>query len=387
MPPDVAQIITVAADRHDDRDPAADRSPVLRWDVVVSCRRVLSVACAAAVFAAVIPDDLYWNGSVAHAMPLVRVHASRGARGRRRPDALIGAGQATERYNKPFPAALRDELVVMGRIGMAMGISGILLAAGTSLLGLWAPPLVVVPLLLTQFAFRRYRLGAADVSDHGAVDGSEYGDRRVQQSGAERADRRSGGGYRQRSGVDAGPDGGVGVRRFAVGRRPVGVGGSQSWWGFAAADAGGAAAGGGDRGVGHRAVRRTGSRRRDRPALQRSVPARPGQQLRHPGGERDRERRAGLRAAGRRGDRTVAGQGDGVDRSGHRRGVRPGRGRVTQAGGRPRLPASSRTVRASRRTAPVRPTPARFRSVRGRSRPFRRTAADRRRRRSGRRRG
>jgi hypothetical protein len=71
-------------------------------------------------------------------------------------DALIGAGQTTERYNKPFPASLRDELVVMGQIGMAMGIGGVLLAACTSLVGLWAPPLVIVPLLLTQFAFRRF---------------------------------------------------------------------------------------------------------------------------------------------------------------------------------------------------------------------------------------
>jgi response regulator RpfG family c-di-GMP phosphodiesterase len=71
-------------------------------------------------------------------------------------DALVEAGQVTEHDNRPFPAALRDELMVMGRIGLAMGISGMLLAAGTSLLGLWAPPLVVVPLLLTQFAFRRF---------------------------------------------------------------------------------------------------------------------------------------------------------------------------------------------------------------------------------------
>jgi response regulator RpfG family c-di-GMP phosphodiesterase len=71
-------------------------------------------------------------------------------------DALVGAGQATEQLNVPFPAALRDELVVLGQIGMAMGLSGVMLAAGTSLIGLWAVPLVVVPLLLTQFAFRRF---------------------------------------------------------------------------------------------------------------------------------------------------------------------------------------------------------------------------------------
>jgi len=127
----------------------------LPWDAVVSSRRVLSVACAAAVFNAIAPTGLSWNGSWTHALPLtgamlVAVLSAVLV------DALVGAGQATERYSRPFPSALRDELGVAARIGMAMGISGILLAAGTSLLGLWAPPLVVVPLLLTQFAFRRY---------------------------------------------------------------------------------------------------------------------------------------------------------------------------------------------------------------------------------------
>jgi hypothetical protein len=127
----------------------------LRWDVVVSSRRVLSVVCAAAVFAAVTPDDLSWDGSWRHAIPLVLAMLL-GVLTAGIVDALVGAGQATERYNKPFPASLRDELAVVGQIGVAMGMGGVLLAAGTSLLGLWAPPLVIVPLLLTQFAFRRY---------------------------------------------------------------------------------------------------------------------------------------------------------------------------------------------------------------------------------------
>ncbi len=127
----------------------------LPWDAVVSSRRVLSVGAAAAVFSVVTPDDLSWNGSWTHALPLtgamlLAVLAAATM------DALIGAGQATERLNRPFPSALRDEAGVAAQIGMAMGISGLLLAAGTSLLGLWAPPLVVVPLLLTQFAFRRF---------------------------------------------------------------------------------------------------------------------------------------------------------------------------------------------------------------------------------------
>ncbi|MEJ1111214.1 HD-GYP domain-containing protein [Kribbella sp. CCNWLW201] len=154
IPPDVALVIAVTG--------LATVAGVLprilaglRWDIIVSCRRVLSVSAAAAVFSAVTPSDLYWDGSWVNAISLtgamllaVLTAATM--------DALIGAGQATERFNQPFPAALRDETVVAARIGMAMGISGILLAIGTSLLGLWGPPLVVVPLFLTQFAFRRF---------------------------------------------------------------------------------------------------------------------------------------------------------------------------------------------------------------------------------------
>ena len=153
-PPEVAQIVAVAA--------VATAIGVLPrivaglwWDAVVSCRRLLSVGAAAVVFAATVPKGLAWNGSVAHALPLggamLLAVSSAAAL-----DAIVGAGQATERYNRPFPAAVRDEIGVTARIGMAMAISGMLLAAGTSLAGLWAPPLVLVPLLLTQFAFRRY---------------------------------------------------------------------------------------------------------------------------------------------------------------------------------------------------------------------------------------
>jgi HD domain len=127
----------------------------LWWDLVVSCRRVISVAVAAVVFSAVIPASLGWNGQWTQAVPLVFAMVlavlSAGII-----DALVGAGQATELDNRPFPAALRDELAVLARIGMAMALGGVLLAAGASLIGLWAVPLVVVPLLLTQFAFRRF---------------------------------------------------------------------------------------------------------------------------------------------------------------------------------------------------------------------------------------
>lgn len=153
-PPEVAQIVAVAGVAT-----LAGLFPRaiagLPWDLVISSRRVLSVACAAITFVLVTPDNLAWNGSWTHAMALTGAMLL-GVLSAGVVDALVGAGQDTEKFNRPFPAALRDELMVMTRIGLAMGISGMLLAAGTSLIGLWAVPLVVVPLLLTQFAFRRF---------------------------------------------------------------------------------------------------------------------------------------------------------------------------------------------------------------------------------------
>ncbi|MFF1822000.1 HD-GYP domain-containing protein [Kribbella sp. NPDC058245] len=154
IPPSLAQVVAVAG--------VATLVGILprmlaglRWDLVVSSRRMLSVAAAAAVFIAVTPSDLYWDGSWLAAIALTGTMLLAVLTAAVM-DALVGAGQATEKFNQPFPAALRDEVVVAARIGMAMAISGILLAISTSLLGLWGPPLVVVPLLLTQFAFRRY---------------------------------------------------------------------------------------------------------------------------------------------------------------------------------------------------------------------------------------
>lgn len=154
VPPEVAQIVAVTG-----LATVAGLFPRaiagLPWDPVISSRRVLSVACAAITFALIAPGDFAWNGSWTHAMALTGAMLL-GVLSAGVIDALVGAGQDTEKFNRPFPAALRDELSVMTRIGLAMGISGMLLAAGTSLIGLWAVPLVVVPLLLTQFAFRRF---------------------------------------------------------------------------------------------------------------------------------------------------------------------------------------------------------------------------------------
>jgi hypothetical protein len=127
----------------------------LSSDAVVSCRRIISLAAAAVVYAAVLPTDIQWDGRWIHALAITGA-GFLAVLTAALSDAFVGAGQATEAFGRPFPAALRDELSLLARIGLGMGISGVLLAASTSLFGLWAEPLDVVPLLLTLFAFRRY---------------------------------------------------------------------------------------------------------------------------------------------------------------------------------------------------------------------------------------
>jgi hypothetical protein len=116
-PPEVAQIVAVTGlATLTGLFPRAVAG--LPWDLVISSRRVLSVACAAITFVLVTPDNFAWNGSWGHAMALTGAMLlsvlSAGL-----VDALVGAGQDTERLNRPFPAALRDELVVLTRIGLA----------------------------------------------------------------------------------------------------------------------------------------------------------------------------------------------------------------------------------------------------------------------------
>ena len=56
----------------------------------------------------------------------------------------------------PFNAVLRNEIRAQAGIGSAIGATGALLALAASIMGSWALPVFVVPLLLTQFSFRRY---------------------------------------------------------------------------------------------------------------------------------------------------------------------------------------------------------------------------------------
>ncbi|MET9856990.1 HD domain-containing protein [Streptomyces sp. NPDC006450] len=70
-------------------------------------------------------------------------------------DAVLGAALAGSRTGWPFAPLLRDELRAQLGIGSAICATGVVMALGVAVAGLWAVPVFSVPLLLTQMSFHR----------------------------------------------------------------------------------------------------------------------------------------------------------------------------------------------------------------------------------------
>lgn len=127
---------------------AAGRAPSLDG----MARRLLSIAVAAALFRMTpllsISDGLRrWELAVLLLLISTVALAA---------DAVLAAVLRAGQDFAPFWAVLRDELLAQGTIGTAIGATGVLIALASSFLGYWALPIFLVPLLLTQFAFRRF---------------------------------------------------------------------------------------------------------------------------------------------------------------------------------------------------------------------------------------
>ena len=71
-------------------------------------------------------------------------------------DTFLAALARSEREFARFGPTFRDELRALVGITAAIGSTGILIALAARQLGLWALPVFCVPLLVTQFSFRRY---------------------------------------------------------------------------------------------------------------------------------------------------------------------------------------------------------------------------------------
>jgi hypothetical protein len=71
-------------------------------------------------------------------------------------DACLGAIVRAAREDAPLAPVVRDDLRDLVGLGSAIGSTGILIALAARPMGLLAVPVFLAPLLLTQFAFRRY---------------------------------------------------------------------------------------------------------------------------------------------------------------------------------------------------------------------------------------
>ncbi|MER6479873.1 HD-GYP domain-containing protein [Streptomyces filamentosus] len=117
-------------------------------------RRILTVAFAALCF-----QPLYNSGAVAghldpglpYALFLLLVLVLTGLC-----DAVLAALLLRARTAYPYGPLLRDELRALLGIGSAVCATGVVMALGVAAAGLWALPVLAVPLLLTQVSFRRY---------------------------------------------------------------------------------------------------------------------------------------------------------------------------------------------------------------------------------------
>ncbi len=71
-------------------------------------------------------------------------------------EVLLATIVRAPRDRAPFLAVLRNEAQASVGIGAAIGATGALIALAAGTMGAWALPVFVIPLLLTQFSFRRY---------------------------------------------------------------------------------------------------------------------------------------------------------------------------------------------------------------------------------------
>jgi len=71
-------------------------------------------------------------------------------------DALLAAAVRASQSHRPLRAAIVDEFRALIGIASAITATGVLIALASSKIGYYALPIFAVPLMLTQFSFRRY---------------------------------------------------------------------------------------------------------------------------------------------------------------------------------------------------------------------------------------
>jgi response regulator RpfG family c-di-GMP phosphodiesterase len=71
-------------------------------------------------------------------------------------DALVAAWTRSARDRSPYLTSLRDEVGALFGIGTAIGATGILIALASAVMGIWALPVLAIPLVIAQFSLRRF---------------------------------------------------------------------------------------------------------------------------------------------------------------------------------------------------------------------------------------
>ena len=128
----------------------ADRSP--RWPDMAS--RLIGTTVTAAVFIPFLKDelaDLTVGRSEAPIVAMVLAVMAGGVA-----NVLTSSVLRAYREQTAFAPALRNELSAQAALGSAMAATGVLIALAVPRMGLWSLVVFCVPLLVTQFSFRRY---------------------------------------------------------------------------------------------------------------------------------------------------------------------------------------------------------------------------------------
>ena len=116
-------------------------------------RRVLTTLVAAALFRPALPwlapagQDPDWRLAVGMTLAAIVAAVI---------DAVLAAAVRSSQTRAPFRTAVVDESRALVGISSAIAATGVLIALASPIMGYWALPVFAVPLLLTQFSFRRY---------------------------------------------------------------------------------------------------------------------------------------------------------------------------------------------------------------------------------------
>ncbi|MFC5718747.1 HD-GYP domain-containing protein [Streptomyces gamaensis] len=76
-------------------------------------------------------------------------------------DAVLAAALTTARTGGPYPAALADEVRALPGVSAAIGATGAVMALAVAVAGLWALPVLGLPLLIAQLSGHRRPAGRA----------------------------------------------------------------------------------------------------------------------------------------------------------------------------------------------------------------------------------